>query len=212
MTWTSDCGTVRLFCGDCLDVLPTLEAGSVDAVVTDPPYGIGISSNPFRQKHEVKDWDNKIPDLNFLPDVPSIIWGGNYFDLPPQQGFYVWDKVQPEAFSSAQVEIAWNNLRKPAKLFRRHVVSYERHHPTTKPLELMLWCIEQLPDTAQAILDPFMGSGTTGDAAVRLGRKFIGIELDPRYFEIAKRRIEGELKRFPLFEQVEGLKQGELFQ
>lgn len=181
-------GDCVLYNADCREVLPTL--GKVDAVVTDPPYGIGISSNPFRQKHEKKDWDEQTPDLSFLPfEAAKIIWGGNYFDLPPTQGFLIWDKVQPEDFSSAQVEYAWTNQAKPAKLFRRHVVSFEKHHPTTKPLELMQWCIEWLGKHT-LIADPFMGSGTTGVACVKLGRKFIGIELEPKYFDIACRRIE----------------------
>jgi len=190
-------GDCELYLGDCRDILPTL--GNVDAVVTDPPYGIGISSNPFRQKYEKKDWDDFTPDLSFLPsDSATIIWGGNYFDLPPTQGFLIWDKVQPADFSSAQVEYAWTNQSKPAKLFRRHVVSFEKHHPTTKPLELMRWCIEWLGNH-KLIADPFMGSGTTGVACVKLGRKFIGIELEPKYFDIACKRIEEAYKQPDFF-------------
>ena len=179
-------GDCVLYQADCMDVLPHL--GKVDAVVTDPPYGIDIAANPFRQKHEKKNWDSSIPDLSTFPQCPTIIWGGNYFPLPQTQGFLVWDKVQPSDFSSAQVEMAWTNQQKPAKLFRRHVVSYEKHHPTTKPLELMIFCLEWLGEQ-KTILDPFMGSGTTGVACVKLGRKFIGVELDPKYFDIACKRI-----------------------
>ncbi|MGE0190262.1 MAG: site-specific DNA-methyltransferase [Steroidobacteraceae bacterium] len=190
-------GDCELYLGDCRDILPML--GNVDAVVTDPPYGIGISSNPFRQKYEKKDWDDFTPDLSFLPsDSATIIWGGNYFDLPPTQGFLIWDKVQPADFSSAQVEYAWTNQSKPAKLFRRHVVSFEKHHPTTKPLELMRWCIEWLGNH-KLIADPFMGSGTTGVACVKLGRKFIGIELESKYFDIACKRIEEAYKQPDFF-------------
>lgn len=180
-------GDCVLYLGDCMEIMPTL--GKVDAVVTDPPYGIGIAANPFRQKHDKKAWDNVSPDLSKLPECPTIIWGGNYFPLPPTQGFLIWDKVQPNDFSSAQVEMAWSNQARPAKLFRRHVVSFEKHHPTTKPLELMVFCLEWLGEQ-QTILDPFMGSGTTGVACVKMGRKFIGIELDEQYFDIACRRIE----------------------
>ncbi len=189
-------GDCTLYLGDCMDILPTL--GKVDAVVTDPPYGIGIAANPFRQKYEKKEWDNSLPNLTILPDCPTIIWGGNYFPLPPTQGFLIWDKVQPQDFSSAQVELAWTNQEKPAKLFRRHVVSYEKHHPTTKPLELMVFCIEWLGNH-ETICDPFMGSGTTGVACAKTGRKFIGIELDPDYFEIACRRIEDAYRQPDLF-------------
>lgn len=202
-------GDATLYLADCMDVLPTL--GKVDAVVTDPPYGIDIAANPFRQKHEKKDWDSDIPDLSILPDCPTIIWGGNYFPLPPTQGFLVWDKVQPADFSSAQVETAWTNQQKPAKLFRRHVVSYEKHHPTTKPLELMIFCLEWLGNQ-ETILDPFMGSGTTGVACVKLGRRFIGIEREPEYFDIACRRIEEAYKQPDMFiEQPKKQKQDNLF-
>jgi site-specific DNA-methyltransferase (adenine-specific) len=207
--WTSDCGTVRLICGDCLEVLPTL--GKVDAVVTDPPYGIGISSNPIRQKHERTNWDDRPVSAELLGDVlrhseNAIIWGGNYFGLPARQGFLIWDKVQPEGLTLSQVEYAWISWNQPAKLFRRHVVSYSKQHPTQKPTELMEWCLGFLPDS-ETILDPFMGSGTTGVACVRTGRKFIGIEREPKYFEIAKRRISDELNRFPLLEKVESPQQ-----
>ena len=190
-------GDCTLYLGDCMDVMPTLS--KVDAVVTDPPYGINIASNSFRQKHNKKTWDESAPDLSLLPNCPSIIWGGNYFNLPSEQGFYIWDKVQPDNFSSAQVEYAWNNLKKPAKLFRRHVVSYEKHHPTTKPLELMKWCISHLPDDTKLILDPFMGSGTTGVACAQMGRSFIGIELDEEYFDIACKRIDDAYRQGDLF-------------
>lgn len=211
--WISDCGTVRLICGDCLEVLPTMESGSVDAVVTDPPYGIGIAANPVRQKHDRQDWDNCPASKQHLDAILAlgtehVIWGGNYFDLPPSQGFLIWDKVQPEGLTLAQCEQAWVNPGRPAKLFRRHVVSYEKHHPTQKPVELMEWCLKFL--CGQTILDPFMGAGTTGVACVRTGRKFIGIEKEPKYFEIAKRRIIDELNRFPLLEQKQAPQQLEL--
>ena len=189
-------GTARLILGDCRTVLPTL--GRVDAVVTDPPYGIGISANPFRQKFMPDNWDSAPADLSILPDVDKVIWGGNYFPLPPSQGFLVWDKVQPFDFSSAQVELAWTNIQKPAKIYRQHVVSIAKHHPTTKPEGLMEWCITWAGNH-ETILDPFMGSGTTGVACAKLGRRFIGVELEPRYFDIACRRIEEAQRQADLF-------------
>jgi site-specific DNA-methyltransferase (adenine-specific)/modification methylase len=211
--WVSDCGTVTLYRGDCLEILPTL--GKVDAVVTDPPYGIGIASNPVRQKHAKSDWDNAPPTTTLLDAVRAmapvqILWGGNYFDLPPSQGFLIWDKVQPEEFSLSMCEYAWTNLSKPAKLFKRHVVSYKKQHPTQKPIELMEWCVKWA-GSPQTIVDPFMGSGTTGVACVRLNRRFIGIEIDPGYFEIAKKRIQDELSSAPLFAEETKQIQAELW-
>jgi len=184
-------GNAELWHGDCMDVLPTLP--KVDAVITDPPYGIGIAANPVRQAHEKLDWDSSVPDSCVLNAVVSagdlaVVWGGNYFALPPSQCFYVWDKVQPQDFSLAMCEQAWTNKKGPAKLYRQSVLSYRKEHPTQKPIELMKWCIEQAGNP-QTILDPFMGSGTTGVAAVQMGRQFIGIERERKYFDIACERI-----------------------
>lgn len=194
-------GDCTLYLGDCLEIMPVL--GKVDAVVTDPPYGIGISANPVRQAHSRKDWDRKTPsfstfDLIRAHSDEQIIWGGNYFDLPPSQGFFVWDKRQPEEFSLAMCEQAWCSMQQPAKLYQRRVVGYDKEHPTQKPVELMKWCLSFLPD-AKAILDPFMGSGTTGVACVKTGRKFIGIEISEDYFNIAVRRITDAYKQGDLF-------------
>jgi site-specific DNA-methyltransferase (adenine-specific) len=196
-------GDATLYLGDCMDILPTLP--KVDAVITDPPYGIGIASNPVRQAHEKMTWDAMTPDGDFLAQCVAkaevaVVWGGNYFALPPSQCFLVWDKVQPQEFSLAMCELAWTNKKGPAKLYRQSVLSYRKQHPTQKPVELMAWCIEQAGNP-QTILDPFMGSGTTGVACAQLGRKFIGIEREPRYFEVACRRIEQAYAQGQLFPQ-----------
>ena len=195
-------GNATLYLGDCRDILPTLP--KVDAVITDPPYGIGIASNPVRQMHEKLDWDAAAPDDGVLDAIVdagavAVVWGGNYFNLPPSQCFFVWDKVQPQDFSLAMCEQAWTNKKGPAKLYRQSVLSYRKEHPTQKPVELMKWCIAQCTDNPQTILDPFMGSGTTGVAAVQMGRKFIGIEREPSYFDIACRRIEDAQRQGRLF-------------
>lgn len=187
-------GDATLYLGDCMEILPNLP--KVDACITDPPYGIGISSNPVRQMHNKHDWDSSTPDQGLLEAVISsgmvaVVWGGNYFGLPPNQCFFVWDKVQPQEFSLAMCEQAWTNKKGPAKLYRQSVLSYRKEHPTQKPVDLMKWCIEQAGvPLGGCVLDAFMGSGTTGVAAVQMGRKFIGIEREPSYFEIACRRIE----------------------
>jgi len=189
---------IDLKLGDCLEVMRTIPDKSIDLVLTDPPYGIGIAKNPFRQKFEKKEWDNFIPTKEYFDEIfrvskHQIIWGGNYFSevLPPSRCFYVWDKVQPEKFSSAMVEIAWVSKQSPAKMFRQRVTAFKKHHPTTKPINLMEWCLSFFPDT-KTVLDPFMGSGSTGVACKHAGISFIGIEKDLQYFEIATNRLANE--------------------
>ena len=201
---------VTLHLGDCLEVMRSMPDKSVDAVITDPPYGIGIANNPFRQKFEKQEWDSEPIDREVLHELKRIskyqvIWGGNYFELEPSKSFLVWDKCQPYNFTSSMCEQAWTNLNKPAKMFRHDVKSYQKQHPTQKPVELMAFCINYLPDDVQTVLDPFMGSGTTGVACVQTGRNFIGIEIDPDYYAIAERRIRDAQAHVPLpFEMTGG--------
>jgi site-specific DNA-methyltransferase (adenine-specific)/modification methylase len=205
-------GNAMLYLGDAGEIIPTLPR--VDACITDPPYGIGIAANPVRQMHAKKDWDASAPAESLIDSLLSlgdvqIIWGGNYFNLPPSQCFLVWDKVQPQDFSLAMCEFAWCSKKAPAKMHRQSVLSYRKEHPTQKPVELMVWCIQQA-GAVQTILDPFMGSGTTGVAATILGRSFIGIERDPAYFDIACRRIEEAQKQAALFPHEEQRKPEQL--
>ena len=127
--------------------------------------------------------------------LPSIVWGGNYFDLPPTRAPLVWDKNNAGR-DFADFELAWTNIDMVARriVFRPMNMDGGKEHPTQKPIRVMEWCLGFLPNAA-TILDPFMGSGTTGVACVNLGRKFIGIELDEKYFDIACRRIEQAVKK-----------------
>jgi DNA modification methylase len=196
---------VTLYLGDCRDILPTI--GKVDAVVTDPPYGIGEDGGRFRDRkgggHRVlpkMGWDKtRLPDEVFDRILglacPAVIWGGNYFAdlLPASKSWLYWDKLMGGDFADG--ELAWTNLGRALRKFTMCNKMAGKAHPTQKPVPLMAWCIGHLPDDALTILDPFMGSGTTGVACVQLGRKFIGIELEPKYFDIACKRISDELKR-----------------
>jgi DNA modification methylase len=135
--------------------------------------------------------------LQCVRDISThqIIFGGNYFDLPPSRCWLVWDKQVNGEF--ADCELAWTNLDKPVRRIEwmwngmlRKGGEARNDHPTQKPLEVMRWCVGQLPPTSKTILDPFMGSGTTGMAAVKAGLSFIGIEKHPPYFELACQRIQ----------------------
>jgi len=205
---------VTLYLGDCREILPTL--GKVDAVVTDPPYGIGADKGAGKSADKWSEftgearWDLAPPDADFLRAVVAlsdhaIVWGGNYFDLPPSPCWLIWDKETAGVTTFADCEVAWTNLPKAMRL-KRHLwsgpymkVKEERFHPTQKPLAIMQWCVEHLPPAAKLILDPYLGSGTTGVAAVKAGRHFIGIEQDGRFFDIACKRIADAIARPDMF-------------
>jgi len=198
MTEWIDIGDCRLASGDCLEVLPELEAASVDAVVTDPPYGIGsrMSGGTWGAADKyvsMQEWDNAAPQeviKSLLSlEVEMIVWGGNYFTLPPSRCWLSWSKIN-SIRTMASMELAWTSLDRPAKELRLPVGVHDTGHPTQKPLKLMEWCLGFV--SGKTILDPFMGSGTTGVACIRTGRKFIGIEKEPKYFDIACKRIENE--------------------
>lgn len=207
-TWQGD--GVDLYLGDCLEVLPYLVG--VDAVVTDPPYGISYdpskSSQQGIQPFAMVLGDDKHFDPSPLMKYPDVIlWGCNNFcdRIPPHQGqWYFWDKVTANALNVriAEGEYAWHKRGTKPRAFRhlwsgayRASESGELSvHPTQKPVALMQWCLDSAKLEAGAtVLDPFMGSGTTGIACIRTGRRFIGIEKDPVHFETARSRIEREL-------------------
>ena len=197
-------GDATLYLGDCREILPALP--KVDAVVTDPPYGIGFAAQPTtgqrRAGMKPECWDDQIVDVvPMLPGIaPAIIWGGNYYTLPPRRGWLSWFK--PDAPPSmAQFELAWTSFDRNSRQLSVSIseTNPERvGHPTQKPLRLMEWCLSFVAD-AQTILDPFMGSGTTGVACANLGRKFIGIEISEKYFDIACSRIDAAYRQGRLF-------------
>jgi site-specific DNA-methyltransferase (adenine-specific) len=219
-TWQTADGSIQLYLGDCLDILPTLEPGSVDAVVTDPPYGISHRSGggtggkwDFVRHQGVSITGDDSP-FNPAPllelDIPLLLWGANFYsDKLPGGGWIIWDKrpgIENMQFNRSDSELAYLSGTKTVKTIRylwhgicRDGEIGEHYHPTQKPVAVMEKCLTFVE--GQTILDPFMGSGTTGVACVRLGRKFIGIEKEERYFEIAVKRIEAELNRAPLFEE-----------
>lgn len=219
-------GDATLYLGDCMDILPTL--GKVDAVITDPPYGIDHPSDSARfsggntrrgigSTHKKIQGDDKPFDPSFLLSYDkAIVWGANCFPQYLQPGsMLIWLKRNDCALGSflSDAEVAWKKGGHGVYAFRHVFAGAMRAieagtgvhgasgHPTQKPVALMVWCIDQIGE-AETILDPYMGSGTTGVACIQQGRKFIGIEREPKYFDIACRRIEQAEKQGQLFEPV----------
>lgn len=208
-------GNATLYHGDCLKILPTLE--KVDAVVTDPPYGLKENAHRVASRGKLAkttdygdfDWDERPASKEQINACLSAgnevaIFGGNYFHLPPSRCWLIWDKEMSGNFADA--ELAWTNIKGSVRLIRhmwngmlRASENYQRVHPTQKPIVVMEWVINQMKKSPQTILDPFMGSGTTGVACMNLGRKFIGIEIEKKYFDIACERIEQAQKQQRLF-------------
>jgi site-specific DNA-methyltransferase (adenine-specific) len=198
-------GGITIYNGDCRDILPALSP--VDLLLTDPPYGIAkVWKGGFSSKHgwgragaeamARNEWDAAPPNEATLLSLiglskHQIIWGGNYFPLPPSRGWLVWNKPERN-FTLAEAELAWTNIDTVIRVFDFRRSDVGRVHPTQKPLELMQWSITRAPES-ETILDPFMGSGTTLRAAKDLGKRAIGIELEERWCEVAVRRLAQEV-------------------
>lgn len=187
-----------------LDLMKRYSDKYFDLAIVDPPYGIGISKNPIRQMHKKKNWDNEIPSKQYFDELfrvskNQIIWGGNYFDSPPSQGFYIWDKKQPENFSLAMCEYAWSSIQKPAKIWSLSVMKEQNKiHPTQKPIELYEWLIMRNCEKGYKILDTHLGSGSIAIAIdiinkrEQLNLQFVGCELDADYYNKAIERIKNK--------------------
>ena len=187
---------INIYNQDCLEAMKLMQDNQFDLAIVDPPYGIGISKNPVRQKHNKKEWDNSIPTKEYFKELfrvskEQIIWGGNYFDLPPTQGFFIWDKKQPHDFSLAMCEYAWSSLQKPAKMWSLSVLKEKgKIHPTQKPVELYEWLLINNAKQGNKILDTHLGSGSIAIACHNLGYDLEGYELDKEYYDNALKRIK----------------------
>jgi len=199
----------QLIHGDCLEKMRDIPDGSIDLVLTDPPYGkkADKGTNGFgssKNRRYTSEWDSVVPSKEVFDEILRvgkhvIIFGGNYFAhlLPPSKCWLVWDKKGDIKFQNpfADCELIYTNFTKPVKKYTFKQQGFitdskdKRYHPTQKPSELIQKLIEDFSDDGSTILDPFMGSGTTGVACKNLNRNFIGIELDEQYYNIAKERI-----------------------
>jgi site-specific DNA-methyltransferase (adenine-specific) len=204
--WAS--GAITLYNADCAAIIPHLTG--IDAVITDPPYGISFAAQPTKWQRmagkQPEAWDDAtVPDVVLaLPALAPlcVIWGGNYYPLPCTRGWLMWRK--PDAPPSmAHGELAWTNVDQNLRVIDWSISATNAErvgHPTQKPVRVMSWSMEQVgvPDGC-TVLDPFMGSGTTAIACIRTGRRFVGIERDPNHFQTAVARIRAELAQGDLF-------------
>jgi site-specific DNA-methyltransferase (adenine-specific) len=217
-------GNATLYLGDCLEILPTL--GKVDAVITDPPYGIGfvhsgksgsgstigIPPGGFGSKfggEAVTNDDKPFDPAPWIDAAPVVIlWGANHYaNRLPEGKWLVWDKREvASSFSLADGEVAWMNKSGALRIFRHYwngmmkasERGVAREHPTQKPIALMAWCLKQAGEP-QTVLDPYMGSGTTAIACLQANVQFTGIEIEPKYFDIACERIENAQRQQRMF-------------
>lgn len=200
-------GNATLYCGDCLEIMPTIEA---NAVVTDPPYGMKWMPRVRNQKAIIGDDEPFDPAPVLALGKQHILFGANHYAsrLPDQASWLLWLKHDPGLFGKrgySPFELAWSDLGGSAKAIK-HIWDgwikqgewFNTHqvHPAQKPVEVMQWCVAM---TEGAVCDPYMGSGSTGVACALLGRPFVGVEIDPGYFDIACERISAAQSQGRLF-------------
>ena len=195
-----ECAGISIFHGDCREILcdeVLRELGAFDLLLTDPPYGNGFAADPTKWReragHPPERWDDQTFD-----DLASIlrhgkiqiVWGGNYYTLPPSRGWLAWCKPDaPPSMGGA--EFAWTNQDRNTRYLVQSIAATNPErlgHPTQKPLALIKWCLRQFPGV-ETVLDPFMGSGTTLVAARQFGYAAVGIEIEERYCEMAAERL-----------------------
>jgi len=212
MTDWLEIGNCRIACGDCLQILPELEAGSVDCIVTDPPYGLKEARNKNASRggwapatdYGFSTWDDSIPPRQVFDEMrrvskQQVIFGGIYFTehLPPSSSWAVWDKDNGRN-DFADCELAWTSHKRAVRRIKwrwagmfqgdmRHKDA--RVHPTQKPEAVMRWILNTYTEPNALVLDPYLGSGTTLTACIQTGRRGWGIEREPKYFSIAEKRI-----------------------
>lgn len=193
---------------DCMDYMAQFPDKHFELAIVDPPYGIGISSNPVRQMHDKKNWDTAIPSVEYFTELfrvskNQIIWGGNYFPLPPTQNLIVWDKKQPFDFSLAMCEFAWCSIQRPAKIFSLSPIGNGKIHPTQKPVALYKWLLTNYAKPGDKILDTHLGSGSSRIAAWDLGFDFYATELDKDYFDAQEKRFADHIAQPNMFAETE---------
>ena len=206
---------IQLFNMDCMEAMAKMPDKAFELAIVDPPYGIGDRlvdgagkdvMKKYKEQYYKKRWDI-VPDASFFAElrrvsINQIIWGGNYFDLPPTRGIICWDKKQMMPTFS-RWEYAWSSFDKPAKMFEKHGNDIDRTHVTQKPVKLYEWLLKNYAKPGDKILDTHLGSGSIAIACHNMGFALDGYELDKDYFEAAVKRLENHKRQGTLFEPKE---------
>lgn len=213
---------------DCMEYMRQFPDKHFELAVVDPPYGIGVTDNKSgmgrrkgdaKAKYKVGDWDSCIPNEFYFKELfrvskQQIIWGGNYFTLPPSKCFLIWDKMFSNEVSFSAAEYAWASFDEMASIFKYHPGQPGRIHPTQKPVALYKWIFENYARPGWKILDTHLGSGSSRIAAWDMGLDFYATELDPDYFEAMEKRFQAHIARPQLFAPSEQytFKQASIFE
>ena len=199
-----------------MELMATFPNGHFDLAIVDPPYGIGAGKyqywdstkgKPAASNTPQKKWDAAVPGAEYFEELRrvskrQIIWGGNYFSLPPSRNWIAWDKNQPEDASFGMFELAWGSWDASPKMFRMypsHVTQGKRIHPTQKPVKLYGWLLERYAKPGDRILDTHMGSGSIAIACHYRGYQLTACEIDPDYYAAAMERIDRETRQGHFF-------------
>lgn len=194
---------------DCMDIMNIMQENEYPLCICDPPYGISINANMGRKKGKAKRhsdvmWDNDTPTPEYFKELfrvakNTIIWGGNYFDLPPNKHFIFWDKLVPEDLSFSDGEYAWTSFDRAIKKFTLRNVTGGKIHPTQKPVKLYEWLLKNYAKEGDRILDTHLGSGSSAIAAYNYKHDFVGIEIDEDYYQAAVKRFNQHEAQTTLF-------------
>lgn len=210
---------------DCLAAMREMPDNAFDLAIVDPPYGLGsavVNSGGRFKRYENKNgnWDNYTPSKYYFNELfriskNQIIWGGNYFALPANKCFIIWDKEQPTGVSFAMAEYAWASFNEVSKIFRHRPQGQDqRFHPTQKPIALYKWLLSNYAKQGDRILDTHLGSGSSRIAAYDMGFDFVGYELDTEYFDAMNKRFAAHISRPAMFapDEMYQIEQKKLFE
>jgi site-specific DNA-methyltransferase (adenine-specific) len=217
MIW-SEKPHIEIINGDCMEGMKNFSENEFDLAIVDPPYGIdlanmnmGIGKNKKackvnNRKWAAKDWDKKKPNKLYFSllrarSINQIIWGGNYFELPPCKHYIIWDKIIPNGLSFSDCEFGWTNFGNTPKMFRysAYLDKKIKKHPTQKPIKLYKWLLKNYAKEGDKILDTHLGSGSIAIACYDMGFDLVGFEIDKDYYQAAHKRFKQHIAQLKLF-------------